>query len=92
MYAPTRVSCYSQRTLLAIGGMVYAENLASWCLGNNSQAALLLELPLLLAGGAITGHLAQYATAGCKLRLGRILLAVVTFDLVLASVFCMLAR
>ena len=39
--------------LLAIGGIVYAENLASWCLGNNSQPSLLLELPLLLAGGAV---------------------------------------
>ena len=78
--------------LLAVAGVVYAESLASWCFGRHSQPALLLELPLLLAGGAITGHLAQYATEGCKLRLGRIVLAVVTFDLVLAAVFCMLAR
>jgi hypothetical protein len=76
--------------LLAMAGIVYAESLVSWCLGRNSQPSLLLELPLLLVGGAITGRLAQFSARGSRLRLGRILMAVLTFNLALAFFFHML--
>ena len=78
--------------LLAMAGIIFAESLVSWWTGSNSQPSPLLELPLLVLGGAGTGHLAQYATQGSQLRLGRILVAVVTFDVAFASVCHMLTR
>ena len=76
--------------LLAMSGIISAENLMSWCVGGHSQPSPLLELPLLVLGGAVTGHLAQYATQGSRLRLGRILVAVWVFDVGSAFTFTML--
>ena len=80
--------------LLAMAGIVYAESLVSWWTGTSSPHSLLLtllvEFPLFVCGGALTGHVAQFSGRGCRLRLGRILVAVWVFDVGSAFTFTML--
>ena len=51
----------------------------------------LLEFPLLVIGGALTGHLAQFLSEGNRLRLWRILAAALVFDLCFVFVMHLLA-
>jgi hypothetical protein len=82
--------------LLAMAGIIYAEFLVSWATGiptsaNSTVLQQLVEILLLIAGGAICGHVTQFSGRGCRLRLLRIFVVVSLFDLGIAVVFSLLA-
>lgn len=58
----------------------------------NSVLIGLLKLLALVVGGAVAGHLAQFTSPGLRLRLCRICVAAVVFDLGLVTAFRFLSR
>ena len=57
----------------------------------DSMLLALAQLLILVMGGALSGHLAQFLCEGNRLRLGRILAAALLFDLLFVSVCNLLA-
>ena len=77
---------------IAIIGIIPAEALVSMYSSAStasSSSVLLqsLEFPVLVVGGALIGHLAQFLFDDRRLRLVRILAAVLAFDVGFALVF-----